>query len=382
MTEAAERQPDGPARRIQTPAGDPAWQVSGYRDVRALLTDPRLGTSHPDPERAARASTSAIFGGPRGSSENERENHTRMRTTLGPTFSLRRMESLRVRIQAMADQLLDEMERHGPPADLHESLAFPLPALVICELLGVPYADREDFRRWSDDAARMNDAARSRAGLVSLRDYVRGLIARKRQAPAEDVISDLVAARDERGEFSEDEIVTMAAGLLFAGHETTVAAIDRGTLLLLTNSEQREAILRDPALVPAAVEEILRSRMPIPERVNTGLPRYANAELALGEAAVQTGELVLLDHRGANQDACRFAEPERFDVAREDNLHLAFGHGPHYCLGAPLARVELQVVFGTLFRRFPGLRLAVDVSELHTRSWLLAGGLTALPVTW
>jgi pentalenolactone synthase len=378
----AERIDDGPARRIETPAGDPAWQVTRYQEVRALLMDSRLGTSHPDPERAARASMSAIFGGPRGSSEDERGEHAHWRGVIGQAFTLRRMERLRERIQEMTNGLMDDMERHGPPADLHESLSFPLPALVICELLGVPFEDREEFRKWSDDAGLIHDQERSRAGVASLNAYMRELIARKRKAPAEDVISDLIAARDEGGAFSEDAIVGLSAGLLFAGHETTVAAIDRGALLLLTNPEQREAIQRDPALVPAAVEEILRSRMPIPERSHAGIPRYAKTDLTLGDASVEAGELVLLDLRTANQDPGQFADPQRFDIARENNTHLAFGHGPHFCLGAPLARVELQVAFGTLFRRFPTLRLATDVGDLRPRAGLLTGGLTALPVTW
>lgn len=185
---------NGPVRRVTTPAGDPAWLVTGYDNVKSLLSDPRLGRSHPEPERAARFSDAAIFGGPMGSPSSERSDHARMRGRLSRSFSARRMASLRPRVQELVDGLLDAMSRATPPVDFHEAVSFPLPALVICELLGVPYEDRESFRRWSDDAGDMTDAARSRAGLAHLQEYMRSLIERKRHQPAEDVISDLIAA--------------------------------------------------------------------------------------------------------------------------------------------------------------------------------------------
>ena len=382
---------NGSVRRVTTPTGDPAWLVTGYDEVKGLLLDPRLGRSHPEPERAARYSEAAIFGGPMGGSPStERGEHAQMRSLLTPSFSARRMARLRPRVQELVDGLLDEMGQRTPPVDFHEALAFPLPALVICELLGVPYADREDFRRWSDDAADMTDGARSRAGLARLQGYMRELIQRKRQLPAEDVISDLVAAqRYAPDRFTDDHVVWLAAGLLFAGHETTVAAIDKGVLLLLlTNPAAREALRRDPALVPRAVEEILRLPNPVetsraaPESGLPGLPRYANADLEIGGVTIRAGDLVLLRLQAANLDERVFPTPNGFDVTREENPHLTFGHGAHYCIGAPLARIELQTVFGTLFRRFPTLRLAVPVEELRPRSHLLTGGLTELPVTW
>lgn len=372
--------------RVRTPAGDPAWRVTGYDTVKALLADPRLGRSHPEPERAARFSEAAIFGGPMGSPSSERSDHVRMRGLLSRSFSARRMASLRPRVQELVDGLLDAMDRETPPVDIHEAISFPLPALVICELLGVPYEDREDFRRWSDDAGDMRDGARSRAGLARLQGYMRALVEHKRSRPAEDVISDLITAqRYAPDEFTDDQVVQLAAGLLFAGHETTVTAIDKGVLRLLTNPTARDAIQRDPTLLPRAVEEILRLPSPVPTPPTTpagGLPRYANAPMEIGGVSIRTGDLVLLDLQAANLDDRVFPAPETFDVAREENPHLTFGHGPHYCMGAPLARIELQTVFGALFQRFPTLRLAVPVEELRPRSHLLTGGLTELPVTW
>jgi pentalenolactone synthase len=360
------------------------------------------------------------------SSANEQADHAAMRRLMAPSFSARRMALLRQRVQALVDDLLEAMGRMSPPVDAHEAIAFPLPALVICELLGVPAEDREAFRRWSDDAADMTDAARSIAGWRALRRYMRELIVRKQQQPGEDVISDLLAAQSSRTSAPQpqptagldiasqiapqpqptagldiaSQIAPLAAGLLFAGHETTVAAIDKGIVLLLTNPTQREALQHDPTLVPSAVEEILRHPLPMPtpetsappetpEKPVTresgradGLPRYANADIELAGDTIRAGDLVLLDLQDANLDAQRFPVPEAFDIARVDNPHVAFGHGPYYCIGAPLARIELQALFGTLFQRFPTLRLAVPVERLHPRSHLLTGGLAALPVTW
>ncbi|MGH2354921.1 MAG: cytochrome P450 [Chloroflexota bacterium] len=382
-------------RQVTTPAGDPAWLVTGYDQVKALLADPRLGRLHPAPERAARYSQAAIFGGPMGGSPaSEGRDHAQMRRLLTPAFSARRMASLRRRVQELENGLLDDLGRQTPPADFHAALSFPLPALVICELLGVPYEDREAFRHWSDDAADMTDGARSRAGLAQLHGYMRELLARKRQQPAEDVLSDLVAAQAQAPQaFTDDGVVTLAAGLLFAGHETTVAAIDTGVVLLLTNPAQREALQRDPTLVPRVVEEILRLPTPVPDPVPdpvptpptasaSGLPRYAHAEMDIDGVTIRAGDLVLLGLQAANLDERVFPLPAAFDMTREANPHLTFGHGPHYCIGAPLARIELQAVFGTLFQRFPTLRLAVPVEELRPRSHLLTGGLTTLPVTW
>ncbi|MGH3978829.1 MAG: cytochrome P450 [Pseudonocardiaceae bacterium] len=377
---------DATVQRVTTPAGDPAWLVTGYDTIKWLLGDPRLGRSHADPERASRYSESVIFGQPVASSPTEQADHTRIRRLLAPSFSARRMQILRRRVDELVDGLLDDMDRTVPPVDFHEKISFPLPALVICELLGVPYEDREDFRRWSDDAGDMTDQARSRSGLGALWQYMHQLAERKRARLAEDVLSDLVAAQERDPEaFTADHVAQLAAGLLFAGHETTVAAIDKGLVLLLTNPGQRDALQQDPTLLPGAVEEILRLPLSVcqPETGEaTGLPRWANADIDIDGTTIRTGDLVLLDLLDANLDRHRFPAPEVYDLARASNPHLTFGHGPHFCIGAPLARIELQALFGALFHRFPGLQLAVPVEELRPRSQMLTGGLTTLPVTW
>ena len=364
----------GPVHPVRTETGDPAWLVTGYQEVRQLLDDPRLGRSHRDPERAARTGESALFGGPLGEFDTEAADHARMRSLLRPHFTPRRLRTLRPRVEALTTALLDELARHGPPADLIEALAVPLPVLVICELLGVPYADRDRFRTWTRDAADIRDRTRSERGLAELFGYGQQLVARKRAEPGDDVVSRLCATHGT----ADDEIAMLSMFLLFAGHETTVVALGTGTLLLLTHPAQWRALGEDPGLVPAAVEEMLRAG----GRGGGGIPRYARTGLRIAGVPVQAGDLVLLDNGAANHDRTAFTDPERFEVTRPAVAHLSFGHGGRYCIGAPLARLELQAVFSRLVPRFPALRLAEPADRLTFNRDTLTGGLARLPVTW
>jgi cytochrome P450 len=369
--------------RVTSPAGDPAWLAQDYDTVKRLLSDPRLGRSHPEPEKASRYTDAAVLGTPQGSPDVEKAQHTAMRRMLTPAFSARRMAMLRTRVQTIVDELLDAMEASGAPADLHEMLAFPLPALVICELLGVPYEDRDDFRHWSDGASDMTDQVRSAEADAKLNAYMKGLLDRKREEPREDVLSDILAAQKHLPPdvLSDERVIQMGAGLLFAGHETTVAAIDRGVVLMLINPEQRAALQADPSLLSSAVEEILR--LPNPVQGPPGrIPRYATDDIEVDDVTIPSGDLVILDIEHANLEESVFTRAVDFDITRKNNAHVAFGHGPHFCIGAPLARTELQSVFSTLFGRFPELRLAVPFEELRARDNLLTGGLRELPVTW
>jgi len=366
-------QQDGVIHRVRTAVGDLAWLVTGYAEVRRLLADDRLGRAHPDPARAARLGDSVLFGGPMGNYDTEQADNARLRALLQPHFSPRRMRVLRPRVEELTAGLLDALAEHGPPADLHLALALPLPIQVICELLGVPYADRAQFRAWSEAVGDVRDRARSEQGMGELFGYGRQLVADKRNQTGDDVISRLCAEG-----LGDDEIAMLSMGLLFAGHETTVAAIGMGALCLLANPGQQRALINDPGQITSAVEEMLRA----PGRGGGGIPRYARSDLQIGEVTVRAGELVLLDNRAANHDPAVFAGPDRFDVARHGPAHLSFGHGGHYCLGAPLARIELQAVFSQLPARFPTMRLAVPVEQLRVRSGTLTGGLTELPVTW
>jgi cytochrome P450 len=371
-----ELQAECPVARVRTLTGHEAWMVTGYAELKQLFGERRLGRSHPDPEHAARISDSILFGGPSDNYETEAADDAKMRALLTPFFSARRMHELRPRVEAVTDQLLDALAASTPPVDLHEALSFPLPVLVICELLGVPYEDRDQFRTWTQGMADMHDRQRATEALGSLFGYMQRLVARKRAEPADDVISGLCAV--DGGELPDDHVAFLAAVLLFAGHETTVVRIDMGILLLLAHPDQREALLRDPALLPTAVEEILR----LSDTGGSGVPRYARSDLEIAGASIRAGEAVLLNGGAGNHDEHAFADPERFDIARTPNPHLTFGYGPRFCIGAPLARIELQAVFGRLVPRFPTLRLAVPMDELRVRTDLLTGGLTELPVTW
>ncbi len=369
-----------PVTAVRTATGDPAWLVTGHAEVRALFADPRLGRSHPAPEQASRISDGVLFAGPIGDEATEAADHARMRRLLTPAFSARRMLALTAHVAELVDGLLTALADRTPPLDLHEQLSFPLPVMVICELLGVPYADRERFRGWSQGIAGTTDRDAATTALQQLVDYMHELIGIKRATPGEDVVSDLLAAGD-REQPTDDGIAGYAAMLLFAGHETTVTRIDFGTLLLLNHPDQLAALRADPTLVDGAVEEILRMSVP-----GVGvLPRYAHADLEVGGVRIRTGDAVLLSSSAANRDPSTFDDPDRFDLTRPTRGttgHLAFGYGPRYCIGASLARVELRAVFSALPRRLPTLRLAVPMDQLRLRADLFTGGLTALPVTW
>lgn len=360
--------------RVRTAVGDEAWLVTGHARVRQLLDDDRLGRAHPAPETAARTGESALFGGPLGNFATERADHARMRSLLQPHFSPRHLRALRPRIESLTTGLLDHLAEQGPLADLHTALAEPLPILVICDLLGVPYQDRDRFRAWTADAANTRDRARSERGLGELFGYGLRLVARKRDEPGDDVISRLCATEG----VSDHEAAALSMALLFAGHETTVVQIGLGALLLLTDPRQWEALAGDPDLVPGAVEEMLRA----PARSGSGIPRYARTDLEIDGVVIRAGELVLLSTGAANHDPAVFPDPERVEVTRAAGAHLTFGHGARYCLGAPLARIELQVVLTGLVTRFPTMRLAAEVSELGGRRDTLTGGLAELPVRW
>ncbi len=368
-------QAERPITRVRTPAGDTAWLVTRYSDVKQLLGDSRLGRSHPDPEHAPRVSDSILFGGPMERYETEAADHAQMRALLTPFFSAKRMEELRPRVEALVDQLLDTLAATSPPVDLHEALSFPLPVLVICELLGVPYNDRDQFHSWSTSMADLHDQVRARTALNSLVAYMGALVERKRAQPSDDVLSGLCAAMG--GQLSDQHIAFLGAMLLFAGHETTVVRLDLGAVLLLTNPDQQRALVDGPDLVLSAVEEILRAT----DTGAGGLPRYARADIDVGGVTIRAGEAVLLATGAANHDAREFVDPDRFDLTRQPNQHLTFGHGPRFCIGAPLARIELQAVFARLVPRFPMLHLTSPVEQLRSRD-LLTGGLDQLWVTW
>jgi cytochrome P450 len=305
-------------------------------------------------------------------------DHTRLRRLLAPAFTGRQAERLRPRIARTVERLLDDMAEIGPPVDLVEHLARPLPIITICELLGVPDEDRESFKEWTDAALTLAPHA---AGAVTgarqrLADYLRHLIAEKQRTPGDDLLGTLIAARDE-DRLRPAELVTVAATLITAGYHTVANSLANSVLALLRHPGQLDPLRGGP--FPAeAVEELLRWT---PGPVSGGTIRIATEEVKIGDTVVRPGEAVIPSTASANRDAEAFEAPDVLDLGRPENRHIAFGHGIHRCLGAPLARVELQVALDALVRRFPALRLAVAERELSWGTGMIRG-VNALPVAW
>ncbi|MEB4209159.1 cytochrome P450 [Mycobacterium sp. 94-17] len=364
----------GAVHRVRTPVGDPAWLVTRYSVIVRLLADDRLGGSHPEPVAAARMGESVLYGGPTDNADTEEADHARWRALLQPQFSPKRLRALRPKVESLTAGLLDELAVSGPPGDLHAAVALPLPLLVICEVLGVPHRDRERFRAWTTEAAAIRDHGRSERGMNQLCAYARELIGAKRRHPGDDVISRWCATEG----LSDGEIADLVVALLWAGHHTAVVQIGHSVLVLLANPEQWRALADHPALASNAVEETLRAS----HTCDSVIVRYARTEMEIEGAVVEAGDLVLLSHAAAQHDPSAFDDPDRVDITRPAPKHLAFGHGTRHCIGAPLARIELNAVIYQLAKRFPTMRLAVDLEELRMNTDLLFGGLAELPVRW
>ncbi|PRX46637.1 nocardicin N-oxygenase [Prauserella shujinwangii] len=370
-----------PVCRVTLPHGREAVLLTRYDDIRAALSERRLSSRTNRPGSALEGSAPGFGNAERPFSDPP--EHTRWRALVAGAFTARRVAALRPRVQDITDGLLDAMAAHGPPADLMAGLALPVPVAVICELLGVPAADQAEFRDWVDEVFLLpaGPERRTRA-LGALADYVRGLLAARRARPGrDDLLDGLLAVRDaDDGRLTEDELVQTVMILLAAGYKSTAAQIGRGVLTLLRHRDQLAVLRADPGLVPAAVEELLRYAAP---GNGLGVTRYATGTLDIGGVRVPEGTVVVLPPQAANRDPRRFPRPDRFDVCRAGAArHLAFGAGPHFCLGAALARLELQVVFDRLLRRFPGIELAIPPGELR---WPADGALQGpdeVPLRW
>jgi cytochrome P450 len=364
---------DEPVRRVQRPDGT-VWMLTRYADVRAALTDPRLSKDWRHtlpPEQRAGAPGAPI---PMMILMDPPE-HTRLRKLVSRSFTLRRMEGLRPRVEEIARGLLDALPPGGR-VDLMADYAFLLPVFVICELLGVPAQDRDEFAAWSRTMVDDSSQEESGAAMGALHAYLGRLIDAKRAAPDGALISALIEEADDGDRLSEEELVAMAMMLLIAGHETTVNLIGNGVLALLTHPEQRALLRRRPDLLPAAVEEFLRWDSP----VHSAPVRFAAEDVEYSGVTIPAGSVVTLSLAAANRDGERFADAEELRADRDASGHVAFGHGLHHCLGAQLARIEGQVAIGALLARRPELALAVDAAELVHRRSTLVRGLTELPV--
>ncbi|TLQ43014.1 cytochrome P450 family protein [Streptomyces marianii] len=374
---------EGPVRRAVIAGGVEAWLVTRYEDGLAALSDsrlssdvrdasdPRLMQQLPSTERESMVSNML---------RSDPPDHTRLRRLVSKAFTARRVAEMRPRIQEITDRLLDGLLPAGR-AELVADFALPLPVTVISELLGVPLDDRHEFQRWTDDMllrrAEMPDPAVVDSAWQHMRAYLTGLIANKRSRPGDDLLSALITARDEEQRLNEDELIAMAFLLLVAGYITTVNLIGSGVAALLAHPDQMALLRDDPELLPGAVEEFLRYDGP----VNPGIARFAREDVEIAGVTVPKGATVLIASAIADRDPARFAEPDRLDITRRDNAHLAFGHGIHFCLGAPLARLEGQIAIGSVLRRLPDLALAVPPEELHWRPGGLRGP-ARLPVTF
>ena len=303
--------------------------------------------------------------------------HQRLRRMLTPEFTIRRMKRLEPRITEIVDQQLDAMENAGPPADLVPNFALPIPSLVICELLGVPYEDREDFQRRTARQLDLSIPIPERLELQRQgREYMRSLVERSRLAPGDDILGMLVG---EHGtELTDDELIGIASLLLLAGHETTSNMLGLGTLALLRHPDQLAAVRDDPDAVRPAIEELLRWL----SIVHSAIPRITTTDVEVAGVPIPAGQLVFVSLPSGNRDPGFIDSPEVLDIRRGAPGHLAFGHGVHHCLGAPLARMEMRTAFPALLRRFPTLALAEDFDDVQFRSFHFIYGLKSLEVGW
>ncbi|MGV0807401.1 cytochrome P450 [Mycolicibacterium setense] len=375
------RETDG-VRTVISALGNPVHLIARHEDVKAVLSDhERFSNSRPPgftlpgaPEMSDEELASARAGNLLGLDPPE---HQRLRRMLTAEFTIRRMKRLEPRIVEIVDARLDAMAAAGPPSDLVADFALPIPSLVICELLGVPYEDRDDFQHRSTLQLDLSLPIAERLALQQQsRDYMRGLVGRTRQDPGEDILGMLV--RDHGAELSDDELVGIAGLLLLAGHETTSNMLGLGVLALLRHPEQLAAVRDDPDAVGPAVEELLRWL----SIVQNAIPRFTTTEVEVAGVRIPAGELVFASLPAGNRDPDFIASPDVLDISRGAPGHLAFGHGVHHCLGAPLARMEMRIAFPALLRRFPSLALAEPFEDVSYRSFHFIYGLKSLAVTW
>lgn len=394
----------GPVQRIAGPDGLPVWIVTRYDDVRQALADPRLSLD----KRHSLPGGYRGFALPPALDANllnmDPPDHTRIRRLVTQSFTARRTQALREPVRRTADELLDAIAPDGQ-ADLIASYAAPLPITVICELLGVPPGHRRDFREWTDALVAPDPARpeRMKQAVGSMLGFFTELLAHKRAEPGDDLLSALIVARDRSDDttadaggpadgtglthtagratedrLSEDELMSLAFLILFAGYENTVQLIGNATLALLRHPEQLDALRADPGRTVAAVEELVRYDGP----ALLAIRRFPVGDLVIGGVTVPAGETVMLSLASANRDPHRFPDADRLDLDRDTAGHLALGHGIHYCLGAPLARLETEIALTALLERFPRLALGVPYDELRWRPSTRARGLIALPVRY
>ncbi len=379
----------GPLCYVSDFGGTGAWVVTTYEDAIVVLKDPRfIRDSHkvapPEDEQHSSgniASLLKLVTWRRDMATVDPTDHTRLRHLASKAFTPHMIERLRPRIQQITDELLDAVQQQGQ-MDLINDFAFPLPITVIGELLGIPVEDRKQFRTWTDAMLAMNGESQQVAANVSaiqsFVSYIKTLLSEKRAHPGSDLTSGLVQAEENGDALDEGELISTIFLLIVAGHVTTVNLIGIGMLALLEHPEQMHLLQQDLSLIPSAIEELLRYTAP----VSLAAPRWAREDVVMRDKLIRKGEMVFVSLVAANTDPQHFHDPELLDITRHENQHLAFGKGIHYCLGAPLARLEGQIAFSTLLQRLPHLRLAVDPEQLTWARTPVLRSLTSLPVTF
>ncbi|SDH91383.1 Cytochrome P450 [Sinosporangium album] len=380
--ELSRNREQAPVSRVRLWDGSTAWMVTRYADVRALLADPRVsvdvaqpGFPHTNAVSKARDTQMKTL------MQMDAPEHITNRRRLTAEFMVKRVEALRPTIQQIVDDLIDDLLAGPNPVDLVEAFALPVPSMVICELLGVPYTDRAYFQRVAGELLMdQGDPAKAMAASEELHVYLENLVEERNAEPGDNVFSRLAVEQYRTGAMTRREIATLGQLLLVAGHDTTANTIALGTALLLAHPEQLAAIRDsgDPALVARAVEELLRYLTV----THTESRRVAREDLVVGGQLIRQGEGIIAVKSTANRDPAAFSDPDTLDIHRGARHHVAFGYGAHQCLGQPLARVELQVVFDTLFRRIPTLAPAVPLEELTFKPNAVFYGVRDLPVTW
>lgn len=353
----------------------PTWLVTRYRDVFAVLKDERFVKDWYPRTRWVHRFAGAIT---RHMLNQDGPDHLRLRTLVHKAFTPHLIEQLRSRVQSVCDELLDELEANGR-MELMSGYALPLPLTVIAELLGIPSEIRNRLHglsRSTFSASNILGVLRSLPDQRLLISRIRKLVAERRRDPRDDLITALVQAEEAGDKLSEPELVATIALLLVAGYETTVNLIGTGALTLIEHPEQRQRVVQDPALAQSAIEELLRYTSPL----DMASQRFACEDMKIDSVKISQGDLVVAVIGSANHDETQFPDPETFDITRQPNKHVAFGQGAHFCLGAPLARLEGQIALTTLFRRFPSLRLEQAAESLRWRKSLIIRGLEELPV--
>lgn len=379
---------EGSAHQVVMPpgvplcGGQPVWIITGYEAVRSALADPRLSTdlkrteklfAQNVPDRNKRGGYSSAIAS--HMLHSDPPDHTRLRKLVSKAFTSRAIGEFRPRIEQITDELIAAFP-DDDTVDLLDVFAFPLPMRVICLLLGVPIEEQENFKSWSHSLVSGDSPEAAATAAAAVIEYLGELIERKRRVPTDDLLSALISARDVDDRLTETELVSTAYLLLTAGHETTLNTLGNGTLHLMRNLDQWEALRGDRSLLPGAIEEFLRVESPLKHATF----RCATEAVRIGDTEIPAGGFVLVALASANRDPRRFGDPHALDIRRPTAGHVAFGHGIHHCLGASLARMEVHVAFGALLDAFPAMRLAVEPEDLAWRNSTIIRGLRSLPV--